>query len=146
VAEESKVLQLVRAGQGLAPFILVSTGAEVDAARKDLLQRHGGKFISLDIKDGGGFVWSEVLGALKDEGLESVMVEGGGHVINSLLKPPENELVDSVIVTIAPTWLGRGGVVVSPERTETSKAAVRLTDVKWCPLGEDVVMCGRISR
>jgi len=55
-----------------------------------------------------------------------------------------------VIVTIAPTWLGQGGVVVSPVRTTGADgqptAPARLTDVTWCPLGEDVVLCGRILR
>ncbi|EMT60688.1 5-amino-6-(5-phosphoribosylamino)uracil reductase [Fusarium odoratissimum] len=49
-------------------------------------------------------------------GLSSVMVEGGGQIINSLLDPQYHELVDSIIITIAPTWLGQGGVVVSPDR------------------------------
>jgi len=75
---------------------------------------------------------------------------GGGEVINSLLKPPENKLVSSVIVTVAPTWLGKGGVVVSPDRTvdEQGRSAppVRLTGMKWIPLGDDVVLCGEISR
>ena len=71
-------------------------------------------------------------------------------MINSLLKPPENKLVSSVIVTVAPTWLGKGGVVVSPDRTvdEQGRSAppVRLTGMKWIPLGDDVVLCGEISR
>jgi 2,5-diamino-6-(ribosylamino)-4(3H)-pyrimidinone 5'-phosphate reductase len=78
------------------------------------------------------------------------MVEGGGEVIKSLLAPPGNGFVDSVVVTIAPTWLGQGGVDVVPPRTvgEDGRSAepVRLRDVTWCPLGEDVVLCGRILR
>ncbi|KAJ8108835.1 hypothetical protein ONZ43_g6305 [Nemania bipapillata] len=75
------------------------------------------------------------------------MIEGGGAVINSLLG--ENaDLVDSVIVTIAPVWLGEGGVVVSPPRTTrgADRPVARLSDTKWVPLGEDVVLCGRIAR
>jgi 2,5-diamino-6-(ribosylamino)-4(3H)-pyrimidinone 5'-phosphate reductase len=91
-----------------------------------------------------------VLEVLAREGIVSVMIEGGGEVINSLLEPAGNAFVDSVIVTIAPTWLGQGGVVVSPPRSvgEDGKPAepVRLMDVTWCPLGEDVVLCGRIKR
>jgi 2,5-diamino-6-(ribosylamino)-4(3H)-pyrimidinone 5'-phosphate reductase len=76
------------------------------------------------------------------------MIEGGGAVINDLLAPGNFELVDSVIVTIAPVWLGRGGVQVCPEarREGERKVAVgKLAGVKWVPLGEDVVLCGRPS-
>jgi 2,5-diamino-6-(ribosylamino)-4(3H)-pyrimidinone 5'-phosphate reductase len=90
------------------------------------------------------------LEVLRAERVGSVTIEGGGEVINSLLVPEGNGFVDSVIVTVAPTWLGQGGVVVSPPRTvgEDGEPAppVRLTDVTWCPLGEDVVLCGRIKR
>ncbi|KAI0393184.1 bacterial bifunctional deaminase-reductase [Xylariaceae sp. FL0594] len=89
--------------------------------------------------------WGDILSAIRREDLDSVMVEGGGHVINSLLS--ENaSLVDSVIVTIAPTWLGQGGVTVSPPRScGHDRPVARLTDTLWMPLGEDVVLCGRLA-
>lgn len=62
------------------------------------------------------------------------MIEGGGGVINSLLLPEYFSLMSSVIVTIAPTWLGNGGVVVSP-----------LDHAEWHPFGEDVVLCGKVK-
>ncbi|KAK0620378.1 riboflavin biosynthesis protein RibD domain-containing protein [Immersiella caudata] len=148
--EEAKVLQLARRGEGKAPFVFVGTGAEVENRRKDLLERHGGKYVFVERDDRGRFKWTDVLGAVGKEGLASVMVEGGGEVINSLLKAPENELVDSVIITIAPTWLGQGGVVVSPERTVDANGSprppARLTEVEWHPLGEDIVLCGKLQR
>jgi len=151
LTEESKVLQLAKAGQGLAPFIFVSDAAEVSLESKEWLQRFGGKYVFVkSFMDGGGsvrFHWEDVLAAVQGEGLDSIMVEGGGQIINSLLTPPNNRLIDSVIVTIAPTWLGQGGVVVSPPRVEGEKAApLRLTDVSWHPLGEDVVLCGKILK
>lgn len=115
--------------------------------RERALEAVGGRYIALEARgEGGRFEWADVLGLLAREGVGSVMVEGGGEVINSLLAPPANRFVDSVIVTIAPTWLGQGGVVVSPPRPGREATPVRLTDVVWCPLGEDVVLCGRIAR
>lgn len=154
VTEHSKVLQLTRAGQGLAPFIVTAV-RDPPAERRELLERHGGKFLYVEAAGGDGdhggrFRWVDVLAAVKREGLDSIMIEGGGEVINSLLAAPDNELVDSVIVTIAPTWLGQGGVVVSPPRTLGADGAPtspsRLTDVSWHPLGEDIVLCGKILR
>jgi len=84
------------------------------------------------------------------EGMQSVMVEGGAGIINTLLGPASQHLVDSVILTIAPMWLGQGGVVVSPARTLDESGnpvpAASLTDVMWHPFGADMVLCGKISR
>jgi 2,5-diamino-6-(ribosylamino)-4(3H)-pyrimidinone 5'-phosphate reductase len=123
----------------------------VEEGRRRVLEEVGGRYVHLEARgERGRFAWADVLEVLAREGIASVMIEGGGEVINSLLEPAGNTFVDSVIVTIAPTWLGQGGVVVSPPRTvlEDGKPAepVRLTDVTWCPLGEDVVLCGRIKR
>ncbi|KAK1766689.1 5-amino-6-uracil reductase [Phialemonium atrogriseum] len=151
VGDETRVLRLAGEGAGLAPFVIArrDRAAAVAAERREALKRRGGKYIFLEPSGGGGggggrFAWADVLRALAREGLGSVMVEGGGHVINSLLEGPNSGFVDSVIVTIAPTWLGKGGVVVSPDRADESAAAVRLTGVSWHPLGEDVVMCGKL--
>ncbi|KAF9776348.1 hypothetical protein IL306_005492 [Fusarium sp. DS 682] len=148
-----KVLEVARLGNGLAPFVL--TGVESQnwpAESVALLEQHGGKYIhvpaTLRSKERMRFDWHEVLKALQHEGLVSVMVEGGGQIINSLLDPRYHDLVDSVIVTIAPTWLGQGGVVVSPDRLQDSAGvpipAARLSDVSWHPFGEDVVLCGKL--
>ncbi|KAL4987209.1 dihydrofolate reductase-like domain-containing protein [Aspergillus falconensis] len=148
--EQSKILQLAGDGRGRAPWIITGPGVTVSEDRKRLLERYGGKFIFLDVIEGKGFDWADLLRCLKTEGLGSVMIEGGGSVINSLLEPGLQHLIDSVIVTIAPTWLGQGGVVVSPKRrfdeNGTAIAALRLNDVKWHPFREDVVLCGRIGR
>ncbi|KAK1759370.1 2,5-diamino-6--4-pyrimidinone 5'-phosphate reductase [Echria macrotheca] len=149
VTAESKVIRLAGAGQGLAPFILVSQDVKVPAEREEVLRGVGGRYIRLATAD-NKFAWRDVLRVIRANGLGSVMVEGGGDVINSLLRAPDNELVRSVIVTIAPTWLGKGGVVVSPERTTDADGQpappIRLTNIKWIPLGEDVVVCGEILR
>ena len=73
------------------------------------------------------------------------MIEGGATIINDLLARPD--LVDSVVVTIAPTWLGQGGVSVSPQaKTENNERvnAARLKDTVWRQFGADVVLCGRL--
>jgi 2,5-diamino-6-(ribosylamino)-4(3H)-pyrimidinone 5'-phosphate reductase len=151
--ESSKVLQLAREGKGLAPFILSSLGVSPSREQRQLLERHGGKYIEIPktISSLHGYrpqdIWGDVLRTLSlvTANIRSIMIEGGGQVINSLIEAKDSHFVDSVIVTIAPTWLGRGGIVVSPERTQGASFPVaRLSDVAWQPLGEDVVLCGRI--
>lgn len=141
-SEDSKLFQLCRQGRGRAPWI-VTTRLKPSAEKQALLEKYGGKFITLKEID-----WCVLLVTLRSNGLRSVMIEGGAHVINSLLEPSNMSLIDRVIVTIAPTWLGQGGVVVSPARRFDSEgkviSAARLRNVKWYPFGEDVVLCGQI--
>ncbi|KAJ6257176.1 hypothetical protein Dda_8062 [Drechslerella dactyloides] len=157
VSENSRVVQTAKNGKGRAPIIL--TARDVVAKndihddssilqRQRLLEQYGGGYITVPARD-GRFRWEDVLAALQRLGVRSVMVEGGGRVINSLLEEEQQGLVDAVVVTIAPTWLGQGGVVVSPQRTTTATATAgfvppRLRDVTWVPMGEDVVVCGRL--
>lgn len=149
---DHKILKLARNGQGRALYII--TGQAIPPAdKKAILDEAGGKFITIDVATTGindhRLEWRDVLRALDAEGLRSVMVEGGGIVINSLPQPEYFPVINSVVVTIAPTWLGTGGVVVSPARHYNGEgkptAAVRLDHVDWYPFGEDVVLCGKVK-
>jgi 2,5-diamino-6-(ribosylamino)-4(3H)-pyrimidinone 5'-phosphate reductase len=149
---ESKLFKLCREGRGRPPWIVTAV-KDPPAEKQSLLEEYGGKYLTLDIttSDIGEhrLDWNELMPLLKQSGLRSVMVEGGGQVINSLLEPKSLPQISMVIVTIAPTWLGRGGVVVSPARrhndTGTAIPAARLAGPKWYPFGEDVVLCGKIK-
>ncbi|KAJ5124978.1 uncharacterized protein N7515_008803 [Penicillium bovifimosum] len=151
-SEDSKLFQLCREGRGRAPWIIIAT-ENVDPERQALLEKYGGKFITVNMlrtHTGGHRVdWQDLLVILKSKGLKSIMIEGGGQVIKSLLSPAYMSLLNSVIVTIAPTWLGEGGVVVTPDRRfddgGNAISAARLKNVKWYPFGEDVVLCGQIK-
>ncbi|KAK6518869.1 2,5-diamino-6-(ribosylamino)-4(3H)-pyrimidinone 5'-phosphate reductase [Arthrobotrys megalospora] len=152
VTDSSRVINTAKEGKGRAPFVLVASGnwqEDVLAERKKVVERYGGGYIGVDLDDNGRFRWKDILLTLKRElGVESVMVEGGGSVINSLLEDEgSRQLVGGVIVTIAPTWLGKGGVVVSPDRKvggDDKYTPPRLKEVKWIPMEEDVVLCGRL--
>jgi len=63
-----------------------------------------------------------------------------GHQRASSAREPG--VCDSVVVTVAPVYLGRGGVNVSPEGKD-GEAAVRFRDAEWTVLGRDVVMAAR---
>ena len=143
----SKCLSLARQGKGKAPYI-ICVQCNPPYSQRIALEAAGGKYIYMDIEDaatdeGFRFTWNSILVTLRDQRLHSVMIEGGGSIINSLLVQPEVELISSVILTIAPTWLGQGGVVVSPERKANHKQ-LRLQHTKWHPLGEDIVLCGTL--
>ena len=127
--EELKVLQAAYNEDGKAPWIIRS--------RSSVKLLHWGveQFVSRD----GSTDWSTVLRMLARADIDSVIIEGGASVINTLLDD-HLHLVDSIIVTVAPTYLGSEGVTVSPS------LARRFVDVRWMPMGEDVVMCARRDR
>lgn len=145
ISDQSKVLQVARDGSGKGP-IIVTGNPNPPHTYLRLINEVGGKFLTVKLNESGRFEWPDIFAALFEEGLRSLMIEGGASVINSLLEPVNQVLVDSVIVTIAPTWLGQGSVVVSPDRVHDNGVpvpAARLSHVAWHPLGEDVVLCGR---
>ncbi|KAF1352685.1 bacterial bifunctional deaminase-reductase [Lizonia empirigonia] len=138
VTAKSKVVGLAREGRGRAPWVFTRG-------------RVGGRVVVVDPNgdEDARIPWECVLDVLRGEGIGSVMIEGGGAVINDLLAPSNIGLVDSVIVTIAPTWLGKGGVQVCPDERVEGGARLpvaRLGDVKWIPLGDDVLLCGTPRR
>ncbi|KAH8596969.1 dihydrofolate reductase-like domain-containing protein, partial [Bisporella sp. PMI_857] len=141
--EGLRVFTLARQGLGRAPWWVVGAGAgagggDVDAG-VEAVEAVGGRVLRLERRKD----WKEILGVLAECGVRSVMVEGGASVINGLLEERNQRFVSSVIITIAPTYLGEGGVVVLPKRTGEGNAA-RLSDARWLPVGEDVVMAGRL--
>lgn len=175
VRPDSKVVQLAREGRGLGPWVLCAEGVVPGPARVAALEGVGGRYITVEgtgriggedgPKEEAGegeagdvkaprpvMPWDSIFGLLWEEGINSVMVEGGGAVINDLLLLANEglDVVDSVIVTIAPVWLGAGGVTVAPERPVDMHMrkipGPRLTDVMWQQMGDDMVLSGRIMR
>jgi 2,5-diamino-6-(ribosylamino)-4(3H)-pyrimidinone 5'-phosphate reductase len=129
-------LTLRGGGRGKEPWVVSSAGDGVG----------GAKVLVVKESEEGGLEWEEVLRALKAEGVGSVMIEGGATVINALLAKPH--LVDSVIVTIAPTWLGQGGLAASPAGAVVNGQRVNaasLLETSWRQFGADAVLCGRAA-
>ncbi|KAL8790756.1 MAG: hypothetical protein Q9213_000380 [Squamulea squamosa] len=146
---QTRVIRTVSEGKGKAPWIIIAPGFNMDPNRIEMLKYYGGKYLGLsDFDKRWRLRWEAILRALAVEGIRSVMIEGGGMVINELLQPEHSNLVSSVIVTVAPTYLGQGGVTVSPapklDDDRRPQPALRFKDVRWQSFGEDAVMCGRI--
>ncbi|KAL1845712.1 hypothetical protein Plec18167_009212 [Paecilomyces lecythidis] len=135
--------------KGKAPWIVVSPGAQIHPQKLMMLKGHGGDYLRIvEYYHGWRLRWEAVLRALAAEGIQSVMIEGGGTVLSELLNPEYSDFIDSIIVTVAPTYLGRGGVNVSPDSKRDDhgkpKAALSPRDVTWTPMGQNVIMCGKI--
>ena len=148
ITPDSRILKTVQEGKGRGPWIIMAPGFAMDPDRIEMLKYYGGRYLGLtEFDKKWRLSWDAILKALAAEGIRSVMIEGGGTVINELLQPEYVAMIISVIVTMAPTYLGKGGVVVSPvgrpDQSGRPKPVVRFGDIRWQQLGEDVVMCGR---
>ena len=177
---ESRLYREAKQGRGKGPWILSARGP-VSKESMDAAAECGGEYLfhALDVNE-ERTSWKDILEILHKRGIKSVMIEGGGLVINELLvsemrrgSDQDDGLVNALIVTIAPLYLGQGGVLVCPERPQVlqneqisnetpgsdekvkSESAIRdgglsweglrLKNTKWHPLGTDVVMCAFIS-
>ena len=143
-SEILKVFHLAKEGTGRAPWwITQRPSSDADARYEEkfkVVRDYGGEVLLTNGKKD----WGELLTMMAEHGIRSVMIEGGAAVINNLLEAKNQQYVSSVVVTIAPTYLGKGGVAVSPSRTGPGNEA-RLKDVRWVPMGQDVVMAGRLE-
>lgn len=132
----SAVSKLAEDSKGKEPWV-ISLNENGDGSARTLVAEES---------EPGVMDWMEVFKKLKAEGVNSVMVEGGATVINTLLA--RSDLVDSVIVTIAPTWLGQGGLAACPSAvTQDGQRvnAANLSDTAWRQFGADAVLCGRLT-
>ncbi|KAL4987139.1 dihydrofolate reductase-like domain-containing protein [Aspergillus falconensis] len=147
---DSRLLRTAVEGKGRAPWVVVSPGAQIHPPKLKMLKGYGGEFLRImECHQNWRLRWESILRALASEGIKSVMIEGGGRVLSELLNPEYTEFIDSLVVTLAPTYLGSGGVGVSPDSKCDAQgkpnAALNPRDVKWVPLGQNVIMCGKIK-
>lgn len=150
ITPEARIITTVREGKGKGPWVIIAPGFSMDPTRLEMLKFYGGKYLGLtEFDQRWRLRWEAILKALAAEGIRSVMIEGGGKVINDLLHSDHTHLIDSVIVTVAPTYLGRGGVLVSPapkhDAAGRQQPVLRFKNVRWQPMGQDVVMCASVK-
>ena len=85
----------------ISPLIATTTSASKEQQEK--IEEIGGKIIRTLPNERGWVDINSLLGTLSDLGISNVMVEGGARVITSFLS---QRLVDWIVITIAPTFLG----------------------------------------
>jgi 3,4-dihydroxy 2-butanone 4-phosphate synthase/GTP cyclohydrolase II len=83
------------------------------------------------------------LAALRDEGVESLLVEGGAKVITSMLAAG---VVDRLIVGVAPTIIGRGTDSVGSLGVNRIIDGIQLTNRRMHVLPDDVLLSWSVER
>jgi len=128
-ARLKKMLDRVSKGLTLSPWILC----------RDDIQNPGEHYVPMKVHQDGKFKWEDILSTLSAKGINSVMIEGGGIVINDVLA---QRMADVIIVSISPVILGWDGVGILPFLQEPEW----LKDVRVITIGSDVVVAGKIKR
>ena len=83
-------------------------------------------------------LWNQ-LGAL---GITSVMVEGGGQLVTSLLR---RRLVNYYVAAIAPIIIGRGTPAVADLSIDKIDQAIRLENVQRKYRGQDIILLADVA-
>lgn len=142
IYKTSKLIDNYVKGKGAKPIIVVSSNTDVPDQYIDHLDilYLDPRSTTVDKSNGKKqFQWPSLLQSLKKiYHVNNLMVEGGAHIINTLLTELDPEsgksLVDALIITIGSVYLGQEGVGVCP------KDAVELTNKKVAACGEDTVI------
>jgi GTP cyclohydrolase II len=90
-----------------------------------------------------GLQVEEALRLLRSLGVGSLLVEGGGRVITSMLRAAA---VDRVVVSLSPTIIGSGVEAVGPLGVDRVAAGIRLVNRSVFLAGDDVLLGFDVAR
>jgi 3,4-dihydroxy 2-butanone 4-phosphate synthase/GTP cyclohydrolase II len=129
--------QILETGAGTT----VITTERSAARRRDELRDRG---VRVEVVPSGpdGIEIRRALAVLRDGGTTSLLVEGGSHVITSMLSA---RIVDRLIVGIAPVVIGEGTPAVGPLGISLVADAVRLRNRVIHALPDDLIVAGDIA-
>lgn len=126
----------------MARHPIIATLPTADFARQTQLEAAGAQVWRLPADTNGHVSLATLLPRLKEMGLHSLMVEGGSQVISSFLT---TKLLDRVIVTIAPLYLG-GLAALSPQTVAANgRLLPTLTHPHYHQLGNDWVLIADVA-
>ncbi|CAK9786040.1 bacterial bifunctional deaminase-reductase [Cutaneotrichosporon oleaginosum] len=127
------------------PWILCE--ASPDPERVKALEGAGARIRHVDLDKNGHIPPTELPNILENIGLGSVMIEGGSRVLSSFLhagpRADGSALVDSIVVTVGPMFIGEGIGIVPPG---DDIGLPELTYVHTETMGKDSVMVATLAQ
>jgi GTP cyclohydrolase II len=121
----------------------IITTERSDPAKRATLRAGGARVDVVSAAPDGRVDLPAALATLRAEGVQSLLVEGGGSVITSLLAAG---LVDRLIVAVAPLILGRGVEAVDGLGVHRVADGVHLEQRSVVTAGDDVVLAWDVTR
>lgn len=140
LSSNCKLLKNYKAGNGRRPWIVTITPRTDIGSwnnRRTVLKEAGVQIIEVESNDGQVHI-PALLRKLRELGVRSLMVEGGARVIQSFFNESQAKVFDSVIVTVAPTFVGEDGVGYGANISGGS--VQNLKHVQSALFGRDVVV------
>ncbi|MSP71063.1 MAG: bifunctional diaminohydroxyphosphoribosylaminopyrimidine deaminase/5-amino-6-(5-phosphoribosylamino)uracil reductase RibD [Myxococcales bacterium] len=125
----------------LGPLAIVFCRAEAEVHRRDAIAESGARVENVPGDGFGGLHLPSVLERLAALGHVLVVVEGGGRLHGALL---EARCADELCQYVAPVIIGEGRPAFALKTLTSLTSAVRLDDVEFTALAEDVRIRGRI--
>lgn len=123
-----------------APTLIITTEYASTDRRQALTRRHVRVRV---VQSGpGGVDLARALAVLRDEGIRSLLVEGGAEVITSLLAAG---FVDRVVVGVSPMILGSGTEAVGPLGVDRVQDGIRLTNRSIHMTSEDILLAWDVT-
>ena len=103
------------------------------------------KYVPLEAHNNGKFKWDDIMSTLFAKNPRTILIEGGGVVINDVLV---ERIANVVIISISPVSFGVGvGVGVDGVGVDSiGQEPEWLVDVQRITLGKDIVVAGRMKR
>lgn len=122
---------------------VIATTSSADESKKQALKGLGLKVIEVPDKNGRVDL-KELIKKLGQEGIDSILIEGGGTLNFSAL---EENIVDKVIFYIAPKILGgeKSKNSIAGKGFSRLDDAVKLKNINYRTIGEDLVVEGYIN-
>jgi len=123
---------------------IVATTLSADENKKQMLRNLGIKIIEVPSKNDKVDL-KEFVKRLGQEGIDSILVEGGGTLNFSAL---QEDIVDKVIVYIASKILGgeKSKSIIAGQGFSKLEEAVQLTDMRYRKTGKDLFIEGYIIK
>lgn len=122
----------------LKPWII--TTGEADARRKVELEQSGARVITAPAAPDSRLDLAAVVFILGQNGITSLMVEGGARVITSFLAA---RLADWLVITIAPVFVG--GLPAVEASADGPLSFPYLDNVQSTQMGRDVILWGALK-
>ncbi|KAG8858870.1 2,5-diamino-6-(ribosylamino)-4(3H)-pyrimidinone 5'-phosphate reductase [Serendipita sp. 411] len=133
---DCKLIKNAVTGIGRFPLVLCAQGSESLSLRKAELESLGVTVIPVASKEHGRIPLLATINVLQQHGIRSLMIEGGQTVISSCLSSPNVALIDRIIITVAPVFIGEKGLAVT---NDSSGKAKKLQIAVTGALGSDIV-------
>lgn len=127
-----KLLKNFRQGTGRQPWLICSNAfTDEISRRREVLEAAGARVVPVSLTGNNNESLNTVLTTVRALGIQSLMVEGGQQIISSFLSATRKyRLIDTLIITVAPTFVGDQGIsALSSETTDVCRCIY----LYYCP-------------